>query len=158
MSGPHLSDAARYDGPTWQRTVVAWLPRAAPLPRLKATVGTVRRASRQCPPDSRPALRAPSSPRACRPRSDRLANRAVDPTASPTPPPSRPEPRPSTPRRCLHAGEPPFPAVSRAPVPSSAAEPRCAGRCRGPRQRRAYGPRLALCIWAERGFGPVAPD
>jgi hypothetical protein len=87
------------------------------------------------PPTSRP-------PRACHRRPDRS-------------PRSRRSPIAITPRRRLRVGEPPFPFVSHAPVPcravgslsSATAEP-----CPAWMSHRA-----ALCIWAERGFGPVTP-
>jgi hypothetical protein len=56
---------------------------------LKAAVGTARRMSRQPCPRARPNS---APPRACRRRPDRLADRAVVPTFSPTAPPSRPKP------------------------------------------------------------------
>jgi hypothetical protein len=48
-SGPHLSAAARCAGPVQQSATAMWPPRAAPTPRLKAAVGTARRASQQLP-------------------------------------------------------------------------------------------------------------
>jgi hypothetical protein len=42
-SGSHLSDDVVCAGPTWQRTIAAWLPRAAPHPCIKCAVRTARR-------------------------------------------------------------------------------------------------------------------
>jgi hypothetical protein len=80
--------------------------------------------------------------------------------------------RPSPLRRCLRTGEPPLlPSPVRrcraaAGSPSSATTEPCVVRprgrgprtrcARGPSRRRGRGPR-ALCVWAEREFGPVAP-
>jgi hypothetical protein len=111
-SGPHLSDAARRDGPARQRTVATWPPHAAPTPRLKAAVGTARRASRQPP---RPRRSPPDSHLARVARlatAPRLAHAAAAPTASRAPPSSRPPPR--RPRRC------PDRFVDRAAVPTKA--------------------------------------
>jgi hypothetical protein len=64
-SGPRLSAVVRRTGPTQQRTAAVWPPCAVPTQRLKAAVGTVRRASRQR--RSRPRL-ALAPPRECRRR------------------------------------------------------------------------------------------
>jgi hypothetical protein len=171
-SVPHLSAAA-----------AAWPPRAAPMPRLKAAVGTACHASRQLPRPRRtrstaaplsvpppsptaPASPTPPSPRPspCRPRPppDRLADRTAVPTGA-----SLVDAAPVS--RCSSA-------ASRAPVSSRrrlAGQRRRRAACRRavPRARavrhalcgpaelgRAHGPRatLALCDWAERDFGPVA--
>jgi hypothetical protein len=84
-SGPHLSAATRRTGPAWQRAAAAWPPCTAPMPRLKAAIGTARRASRQQPRQhrARPTAAPRSVPSPRRPHRVR--------TASPTPPPSRPE-------------------------------------------------------------------
>jgi hypothetical protein len=63
MSGSHLSDAVRRTGPAWQRAIAAWLPRAAPLARLKDAVGTAPRHP-DSPPDRAP-LSAPSPRLTC---------------------------------------------------------------------------------------------
>jgi hypothetical protein len=130
MSGSHLSDAARCVGPARQRAVATWLPRAAPLQRVKSTVGTARRR-----PDS--AARQPlAPPHLSRRRPDRVASQpplseAAVARSEPSPPCPKPPTPTSTlaasrrrrlcrvvPRRCPCAGEPhhAFPAVSRAPV------------------------------------------
>jgi hypothetical protein len=195
MSGPHLSEAARRARPARQHAVAAWPPCAAPTPRLKSAVGTPR--SCRSPPTAAspapPASRPPRARRHCPDRSPRSRHR-----------PDRRGPKPSTPgsvavsrrsplarHRRLRAGEPSFPAVSRAPAPcrrrlvkqrrravppprarvvryalrgpaevghTSAAHSghaRSADRGCGPCTRAAPAP--ALCIWAERGFGLVAP-
>jgi hypothetical protein len=127
-----LSDAAHRAGPARQRAVAVWLPRAAPTPWLKATVGTARRASRQpaslAPPASRQRRAAPDR-LACATRlpTAGLARTAIAPTASPTasslgPSSCRPDrlarrsPVAIASRCRLRAGEPPFPAVSCAPA------------------------------------------
>jgi hypothetical protein len=121
--------------------------------RLKAAIGTVRRASRQPDPRARP---------------DRLADRAVAPTALPTAPSPRPpcrlrrrldrsrSPVDAVPRRRPHASEPPVP---RRRLPH-AGRPRpwavhagCASDASMGRAPRGCG----LCNWAESGFGPLAP-
>jgi hypothetical protein len=159
--------APRRAGPARQRAVAAWAPRAAPTPRHKAAVGTAHRASRQPP---RPRRSPPDStpPRARRRRPDRLARAAVVLTASsPTVPPSRPKPRLSTLRRRSRAGEPlllgRFPRTGVVPPRARRAAPPCATLAdrAGPHALRRLRPSQAapaLCIWAERGFGPVAPS
>jgi hypothetical protein len=165
MSGPHLSDAVR---------------RAARA-HLTSAVGTARRKSRQSCPHVRRRRLAPhalvptasSTAPPSRPKPRRTDRRC--------------SPDDIAPRRRPCAGEPPISRPSptrrrRATASSSssaAAElgrARCAGRGRGPRTRAAPAPRAraaprvamgrapawpwaapALCNWAERGFGPVAP-
>jgi hypothetical protein len=185
-SGPHLSGTASRAGPARQRAAAAWRPRAAHLP---GAVGTARRASRQhasrappplrrlthavARPDSSPRPRRP--PRARRRRPDRSPRSRRRPDRrSPKPPTpgsvavSRRLPVAITPHRRLHAIEPPFPAVSRAPAPCHrrlAEQHRAAAVARSRRAahvgRQGHGPRMqaapALCIWVERGFGPVTP-
>jgi hypothetical protein len=159
-SGPHLSDDARCAGPTRQRTAASWPPRVAPTPGLKVAVGTARRAS-------------PQPPRPRRPPPDSLARAAVAPTARLAraavltaavrsrrclgPSPSRAahrSPVAVTPRRRLHAGEPPFPAVSRAPAPCHrrlAEQRRCRAASRRsvlpPRPHCASGPSVVSALW-----------
>jgi hypothetical protein len=180
-SGPHLSDAARRAGPVWQRATAAWPPRAALTPRHKAAVGTAHRAS-QKPPRSRrspptvasPAPPASRPPRTRRRRPDRSprSRRRPDPRGlkPPTLGPSssrvaRRSPVTVTPRRRLHAGEPPFPVISRA---SASCRRRATCRRHASAAHAAPAPhtravphvalgRAALCIWAVRDFGPVAP-
>jgi hypothetical protein len=79
-SGSHLSDAARRAGPAWQRAVAAWLPRAAPLQRVKSVVGTARRRPDSTVPTVPPPLSEPphaASPRQSRQRSSRPRHRPV---------------------------------------------------------------------------------
>jgi hypothetical protein len=116
-SGPHLSDAVRCAGPARQRAVAAWPPSAAPMPQLKAAVGTARRASRQLASPrplasrQRPASHAPPPPRPAMsvPLSEDATPRC--PSASePSPLPGRlrrrehdhGERRPSSPLAVLH--------------------------------------------------------
>jgi hypothetical protein len=79
-NGSHLSDAARYTGPAWQRAVAVWLPCAVPLQRVKSAVGTARRLPDSAVPTAPPALSAPpraASPRPSRQRSSRPRRRPV---------------------------------------------------------------------------------
>jgi hypothetical protein len=88
-SGTHLSDAAQSRArAAAHRCHVAALRRASHA-RLKAAVGTARRASRQPCPCARPNN---TPPHARRRRPDRLTRAAVTPTASPTAPSSCPKP------------------------------------------------------------------
>jgi hypothetical protein len=115
------------------------LPAASPRPpvaRRRHTAPVSRRfpvvSVRRC----RAAAGSPSSATA-EPRAVGQCRRAIAPCAT---------------RRACHAGR-----VRGGPSRSHAGRARCAGRGRGPRQRCTRGPCPALCIWAKRGFGPVAP-
>jgi hypothetical protein len=132
-----LSAVARRTVPARQPAAAAWPPRVAPAQRLKAAVGTARRASRQrssrprrpTPRAARPRARQP--PRAARPP-DCLA-RAADARTAP-PHSRRPDshrPSPGTPRH--RAG------------PARRTRATCAATGRGPcgrgtRTRCARGP------------------
>jgi hypothetical protein len=66
-SGSHQSDVAVRAGPAWQRTVAAWLPHAAPRPRIKCAVETAfrpaaRAASPRPVPTAPPPLSEATSP------------------------------------------------------------------------------------------------
>jgi hypothetical protein len=161
-SGPHLSDATRREPPT----------AASPVPPTSRPPHVRRRRPDRSPRSRRsPDRRGPKPPM---PGSVAVSRRS-----------------PLARHRRLRAGEPSFPAVSRAPAPcrrrlvkqrhravppprarvvryalrgpaelgrASAAHSghaRSADRGCGPCTRAAPAP--ALCIWAERGFGLVAP-
>jgi hypothetical protein len=67
MSGSHLSDTAVRTGPALQRAIAAWLPRAAPLQRIKCAIKTARRRLDSVvptapPPQSEPPRLTPSRP------------------------------------------------------------------------------------------------
>jgi hypothetical protein len=165
----------RRAGPAWQRTIAAWLPRAAQLPRIKSVVGTARRR-----PDSVVSPLAPAArqPRAARPPSRpsrpppdslvpparHLAPHAAAPTAFvPTeavrsrvartvvvpPRPPRRSPVTVAPRRRPGADEPPVSsAVSRAAVGSPCST--AAGR--------AFTPCAARCAGRSSWVARAAPS
>jgi hypothetical protein len=120
------------------------------MPRFKAAVRTARCASRQLvspvPPVSRPPRvhrrRPDSSPRPPPDRSPRSRRhpdrRGPKLSTSGSVAASRRSLVAVTPRRRLRAGEPPFPAVSRAPA---------LGRTRGPRPHCASGPSAVSAQW-----------
>jgi hypothetical protein len=176
-----LSAIARRTGPAPQRAAATWPPCAAPTARVKALSGRRRvptaRIPRPRPPrlapcaasrPPRPRRRQP--PRERRRRPDRPCPRARCPShavAAAAASRARPSPIAVTPRRRLHAGEPPpprrlrAPASSRRPSPSSAATHciavrRAHARAAWPRPSWASAAH-ALCVWAESDFGPVAP-
>jgi hypothetical protein len=76
-SGSHLSDAVVRAGPAWQHAIATWLPRTAPHPCIKCSIGTTRRH-----PDST----APFRPAPFRPRCRRCPNSLTSPRPVPTAP------------------------------------------------------------------------
>jgi hypothetical protein len=139
-----------------QRAAAAWPPRAVPTQRLKATVETARRTSRQLP-----------GPRRSRPRPTRRADRRLLPLTRPTaascaPPSSRQlAPRPpwseaASPGPCPPSPRPQSPVAVSAPVSRRTRRLSCADAVSSPAHRAAHAHAVrcaraahALCAWAE---------